>query len=541
MSDNSKHIPDTSQGKRPNLILILADDMGFSDIGCYGSEIRTPHLDRMASEGVRFSQFYNCARCCPTRASLLTGQYPHKAGIGHMVSDDGLPGYRGFLNDRCVTLGEALHAGGYQTFYSGKWHVGGLWPRHDPSKWVLGNPNQPLAHDRGFDHSYICAAGGGSYFNPKPLVRDGKFIEIETDRYYTTDAYTDEALEYISQGAASGKPFFLHLCYQAPHWPLHALPEDIARYENAYLKGWDHLRTSRHEELKGTGLIDRSWKISKKDDKSPPWDETSDKEWQASRMAVYAAQVDRMDQNIGRVRAHLEKLGIAGNTLVVFLSDNGGCAEFLSEDGQKQRELPFTRDGRPVRCGNVPGLLPGDADTFSSYDLPWANASNSPFRLFKHWVHEGGISTPLIAWWPGRIAPKQMTHEVGHVMDIMPTFLELSGVKYPRELDGREVASVDGESLAPLLEGRRWTRQHPVFFEHEGNCAVRDGKWKLVRRFPGPWELYDMEVDRTETKDLSGKNPAKVAELATAYEAWAPTANVVPWDQLQQHRKSKRH
>jgi len=256
-------------------------------------------------------------------------------------------------------------------------------------------------------------------------------------------------------------------------------------------------------------------------------------------MAVYAAQVDRMDQNIARLRAELEQLGIAGNTLVVFLSDNGGCAEFLSEDGQKQRELPFTRDGRPVRCGNVPDLRPGGPDTFMSYDLPWANASNSPFRLFKHWVHEGGISTPLIAWWPGHIAPKGITHEPGHVIDVMPTFLELAGMAYPREFDGREMAPVDGESLVPLLEGRNRSRQHPIFFEHEGNCAVRDGQWKLVRRFPGPWELYDMTVDRTETNDLAAKNPGKVKELAAAYDAWAPDAQVLPWEELQQYRRER--
>ncbi len=518
---------------KPNIILILADDMGYSDIGCYGSEIRTPNLDRLGRGGVRFTQTYSCARCCPSRASLLTGLYPHQAGVGHMLRDFGLPGYHGYLNDRCITLGEVLRTAGYETCYSGKWHVGGQWVRRPEARstWTVGDPRRPLPFDRGFDRFYGNPAGGGSYFNVVPLFDQQQIVD-SPDGFYSTDAYTDAAIRMIDSARAASRPFFLHLCYNAPHWPLHALPEDIERYRGTYRKGWDSIRTARHEELKGLGILDRRWLISPRDEHAPPWSSVTGQDWEDSRMAVYAAQIDRMDRNIGRLVKHLEEEGVLDDTLILFLSDNGGCAEFLAEDGRKDDELPFTREGRPVRVGNIPGLEPGGADTFMSYDLPWANASNAPFRLFKHWVHEGGISTPLIAHWPAVTPAGAISHEPNHLVDIAATIIDIAGAAYPRVYDGRSIVPLEGESFAALLRGGKWARSQPIGWEHEGNRAVRMGQWKLVSKYPGPWELYDMERDRTELDDLAAREPRRVAEMSRWYEDWARRCDVADWQSL---------
>jgi len=517
---------------RPNLVLLLADDMGYSDIGCFGSEIRTPHLDSLAASGARMTQMYNCARCCPSRASLLTGLYPHQAGVGHMVGDHGLPAYRGFLNERCATIAEILRPAGYRTLMAGKWHVGGAYTYNRPETWTPGDPTHPLPVQRGFDEHYGTVGGGGSYFRPPTLLRNDRIIEPESEDYYYTDAISDEAVRMIGEAADAGAPFFLYVAYTAPHWPLHAPPEDIARYETTYRDGWDALRTARHETLKGLGLLDPRWPISPRDEQAPPWPEVKHRDWEALRMAVYAAQVDRMDQGIGRILAALRAWGLEENTLVVFLSDNGGCAEFLAEDGQPGCPVRFdipTRDGRRVRIGNSPSIMPGPEDTFQSYGLPWANASNTPFRLYKHWVHEGGVATPFVAYWPGHIAPGKVCHAPAHVVDLMPTFLEAAGVAYPESIEARPLTPLEGESLLPALRGEAWSRERPIFFEHEGNRAVRTGQWKLVSRHPGPWELYDMSADRTELDDLAPREPDRVRDLARCYAEWAARCGVHPW------------
>lgn len=522
--------------RRPNIILILCDDMGYSDIGCFGSEIRTPHVDRMAWRGIRFSQMYNCGRCCPSRASILTGLYPHQAGVGDMVQDRGDGPYQGFLNDRCATVAEILRQAGYRTLIVGKWHVGGAWPRRPGPQWRVHDPRKPLPPDRGFDDWYGIPTGG-SYFNPSPLMHNHDFVEAGDD-FYTTDAYTTAALAMIDRAVADGKPFFLHVCYNAPHWPLHARAEDIARYRGTYAKGWDHCRTARHEQLKWQDVLSRKWDISPRDEDAPPWQDVPSKDWQDARMAVYAAQVDRVDQNVGRIVANLQQHGIEHNTLVMFLSDNGGSAEFLAENGRKEMELPFTRDGRRVRVGNVEGLEPGGPDTFQSYGLPWANVSNTPFRLFKHWVHEGGIATPFIAYWPEGISETaSVFHEPAHVVDIVATCLDVAGCPYPDEIGGREILPIEGESFAGVFAGRPWRRQQPIFWEHEGNQAVRMGQWKLVSRYERRrWELYDMSEDRTELDDLAEKNAARVAKLQAAYDEWADRCGVLPWEQVRAMR-----
>ena len=525
-------LSDSSRLRRPNIVLLLCDDMGFSDIGCFGSEIRTPHLDGLARRGIRFTQMYNCGRCCPTRASLLTGLYPHQAGVGDMTQDRGDGAYQGFLNDRCVTLAEPLRAAGYRTLITGKWHVGGSWPRRPGPAWRVHDPRKPLPPDRGFDDWYGIPTGG-SYFHPSPLMRNHDFIEAEED-FYTTDSYTTAALGMIDRAVADGMPFFLHVCYNAPHWPLHARAEDIARYRRTYAKGWDHARIARHEELKGLGVLSPRWDISPRDADAPPWQSAGNQDWQDARMAVYAAQVDRVDQNVGRILDKLRERGVADNTLVLFLSDNGGSAEFLRENGRKEAELPFTRDGREVRVGNVEGLEPGGPETFQSYGLPWANVSNAPFRLFKHWVHEGGIATPLIAHWPAGIpGAGALVHEPAHVVDLVATCLDVAGCEYPRTFDGRDILPIEGQSFARVFRGDSWRREGPIFWEHEGNRAVRSGRWKLVSQYePGRWELYDMTADRTELDDLADRNAAKVTELAAAYDDWAARCGVLPWQQV---------
>ena len=515
----------TAEASRPNIVLILADDMGYSDIGCFGAEIRTPHLDRLAHAGARLTQMYNCARCCPSRAALLTGCYPHQAGVGHMVSDRGRPAYQGFLNDRCVTIAEALRPHGYRTYMAGKWHVGGPYPTHRPETWRPGDARHPLPIQRGFDRHYGTLAGAGSYYDPPTLVDGDRFIRPEADDFYYTDAIASRAAAMAGDGLASGSPFFLYAAFTAPHWPLHARPEDIARYDGAYRDGWDALRTSRHETARAMGLLESRWPISARDPRAPAWGDLPQERraWEAQRMAVYAAQIEALDRGIGTLLRPIADAGALRNTLVVFVSDNGGCAEFLSEDGTDEYRLP-TRAGTPVRVGNVPGLLPGPEDTFMSYDLPWANASNAPFRLYKHWVHEGGISTPCVLSWPAALAAAQIRHTPAHFIDILPTFVDAAGGGTPE--------GVEGESLLPLLRGEAWERQRPLCWEHEGNRAVRAGRWKLVSRHPGPWELYDMQEDRTELRDLAAGEVERVHALEAAYAGWAERCDVVPWAEL---------
>ena len=519
---------------RPNIILILADDMGYSDIGCYGSEIRTPNLDRLGVNGLRFSQMYNSARCCPSRAALLTGLNPQQTGVGHMVGNLGFPAYQGYLNNSCVTVAEVLRDHGYATFMSGKWHVGGPYDLRNPASWedIVGDAGHPIPVQRGFDRFYGIVAGAGNYFYPLTLMRGDKFLELEPSGYYLTDAISDNAVNMIQDNADSAKPFFLHVTFTAPHWPLHALEADIARYEGKYRGGWEALRTSRHEELQGLGILDSKWQISPRDRDSRPWGDVPDPDWQDLRMAVYAAQIDRMDQGTGRILNKLRELGIEDNTLVMFLSDNGGCAEFLAEDtnlpSPSQYDTP-NLDGKPVRVGNVSGMRPGQADTFMSYDLAWANASNSPFRLFKRWTHEGGISTPFIVNWPDRIKQPGIVHQPTHLIDIPATCIEASGAKYPTEFNGNAISPIEGESFMGLIEGGPWTREKPIFWEHEGSRALRGGEWKLVSEVGGQWELYNMSQDRTELNDLSQANRQKAEELAKLYDEWADRCGVIPW------------
>ncbi len=495
--------------KRPNIVLVMADDMGYSDIGCYGGEIHTPNLDRLAAGGLRFSQFYNAARCCPTRAALLTGLYPHQAGVGHMVGNYGYPAYQGSLNDRCVTIAEALRPAGYHTLMAGKWHVG------------ENRPHWPT--DRGFDRYFGLISGAANYFDISKTKADGVVRKMALDDrpyqpptqgFYMTDAFSDHAVEFLDKHGRDERPFFLYLAYTAPHWPLHARPEDIARYKGTYRKGWEQLRDERYRRLVEMGLISAEWEMSPRDAESAPWPQEKDPELMDLKMAVYAAQIERMDHGIGRVLDKIRDLGKKDNTLVMFLADNGGCAEGGPRGFDNRRN----------------GLPPGGVDSYMSYGLSWANASNTPFRRYKHWVHEGGIATPFIAHWPAVIKNKgAITHEVGHIVDVMATCLDAAGVTYPKEHEGTELTPLAGKSLLPLFRGRGRQGHDALFWEHQGNRAVRRGRWKLVAAHGGPWELYDLQADRTELHKPAAKYPEKVEELKTLYEAWAERCGVQPW------------
>ncbi len=497
----------TNGAERPNIIVILVDDMGFSDIGCYGGEMPTPNIDRLAKNGLRFTQFYNTGRCCPTRASLLTGLYSHQAGIGRMVDDQKLPGYRGFLSDRCVTLGEALKAAGYFTAVSGKWHVG----HSEESMWPL---------QRGFDRFYGTTEGGGFYFKVKAgrTIREGNELLYSQDKqppaeWYTTDAWTDHGIKFVNEALDEKKPFFLYLAHNAPHFPLQAPEAEIAKHRGKFKAGWDKLRAERYERMVRSGIVESTWALSPRPDNIKPWDKLTAEEQDRfdHMMAVYAAVMEKLDSNIGRLVDALKKRKVLDNTLILFLSDNGGTAE-----------------GGPNGRSNGPGAM-GSADSDVYYGPGWATLSNTPYRRYKIQNHEGGISTPLIAHWPAQIKDTgALRHQVGHVIDLMPTCLEAAGAKYPTEFKGKPIQPMEGKSLLPAFKNQDLERS-ALYWEHFGNAAVRAGDWKLVRLGKdGPWELYDLRTDRTELKDLAADKPAKAKELAAMWEAWASRAQVKP-------------
>ena len=542
----------------PNIVLIMADDMGYSDIGCYGGEISTPNLDRLAANGLRFSQFYNTARCCPTRASLLTGLYPAQTGMGMMTEDDGLPGYRGELNQQCVTIAEVLKAAGYATYMSGKWHVS----RHleDVDSLKYNWPRQ-----RGFDKFYGTIIGAGSYWDPFTLARDNTYVTPENDpdyqpeRYYYTDAISDNAIRYVGQHR-EGKPFFMYVAYTAAHWPLHAPEEEIAAYRGKYDGGYAPIRKARLARLQKEGLVSKNWPMAEAVAK---WDTMPDQAWHARNMEVYAAMITRMDKGIGRIVDALRQKGQLDNTMIFFLQDNGACAEEVYWLGSKDHtaalaaatRLPMgkdeiqmrmapvkTRSGVPLRVQST-DVMAGPDSSYHAYGPTWANVSNTPFREYKHWVHEGGISSPLIVHWPAGIKAKgALRHQPSHLVDIMATCVEAGKATYPATYRGQSIVPSAGSSLLPVFARDNALTREILYFEHEGNRAIRKGKWKLVSRagkrpgihrtvnqLPlGDWELFDMEKGRTETNDLAKNYPDLVKELADKWHGWAKRTNAIP-------------
>lgn len=523
--------------EKPNIILLLADDMGFSDIGCYGSEIHTPNIDSMAAEGIRYSHMYNNARCCPSRASLLTGLYPHQAGIGLMQDNVGVKEYQGYLNEQCLTLAEAVRPAGYRTGMIGKWHVGGGYPRERNALEKAGQEGYPTPMQRGFEYFYGTLEGAGNYYNPVTLMENGRWIDVKPeDNFYYTEKIGEKACETIERFQKENDPFFLFVSFNAPHWPLHAREADIARYEGSYLCGWDEIRRRRYEKQVREGIVEDIWDISPRDGEAPAWEDIpeEDRAWEDIKMSVYAAQVDSMDQAVGSILEKLRQLKIEENTVLIFLSDNGACSEFLPAGGWVLNYASdFTLEGKPVEIGNLCRKRPGKEDTYMSYGLPWANASNTPFRLFKHWIHEGGIAAPCIVQWKGYIRDKgRIVPAPVHFIDWMPTILEIAGARYPERRGEETLQPLSGESMVPSFLDPGWRRSRPIFWEHEGNCGVRKGKYKLVREYPKPFELYDMEQDRTELHDLSQELPEIRRELIELYQTWMKETGVLEWEEV---------
>lgn len=515
---------DAHEPARPNIVIILVDDMGYSDIGCYGGEIDTPNLDRLAAGGLRFTQFYNSGRCCPTRASLMTGLHPHQVGIGHMTEPPERPlgiqgAYQGYLNDNCTTIAEVLKGSDYHTLMSGKWHLG----QHSREVWPC---------QRGFDRYYGCVAGGFNYFKPggnRRMTLDNELVRTDDD-FYATDDLTDMACLFLTQVTETDdKPFFLYLAYNAPHWPLNSKWEEYLKYKGKYSEGWNHVMQRRLAKQKEIGL----WpgEITPAPHVGPEWDSLNEQQRvdQDAIMAAYAGCIDSIDQNVGKLLAHLEALNKRDNTIIFFLSDNGSCQEGgkLGSGNEAMIKNPPLETTAGVRLG-----------------LAWANASNTPFRLYKHFVHEGGACTPMIVSWPEKIASElqgKFVRQVAHLPDFMATCLELSGAKYPRN-----IPSHHGKTLLPLLSGsQKPIHEEPLYFEHEGNASMRWGNWKLVREYRKPWELYDIANDRTEMNDLATTEQQRRDKMIGMWEAWATQHEVAfperfnMYEHINKQRKKK--
>ena len=522
---------------RPNILLILADDLGWSDLGCYGGEIKTPTLDALAGNGLRFTQFYNTARCCPTRASLLTGLYPHQAGVGSMSNDRGseFPGYRGTLQKDCVTLAEVLRQGGYHTSMVGKWH--------------LHNKQDVKPTDRGFDEFYGMLGGYNSCWEENPS--DTRWPKDRTPRsytsaangspgtFYSTDAFADYSADFLESARRAKKPFFQYLAFNAPHFPLHAYESDIVKYEALYFeKGWDVVREERLAKQKALGLVPQNLELTPRSTvpakshakpsafagkDNPAWLELPEDRRRdlARRMAVYAAMVDRLDAAVGRIVADLKEHHELDNTLILFLSDNGACWEwdpYGFDESSSPKNILHT--GVELKKLGQPG-------DYMSYGSGWANAGNTPWRLYKHFNHEGGIRTPMIVHWPAGVADKgALRPQVGHIIDVMATVVDVAQVSYPTENQGVKIQPMEGRSLLPALRNESIQRAEPLFFEHERSRAVRDGKWKLVSLQDDAWELYDLEADPTEMRNLLGTQKAKAQELMGKWNAWAARCHV---------------
>jgi len=510
--------------QRPNIIVIMVDDMGFSDIGCYGSEIPTPHLDALAAGGVRFSQFYNTGRCCPTRASLLTGLYAHQAGVGWMTADQGLPGYRGQLNDRCVTIAEVLGQAGYFTAMTGKWHVGF---EHGVTPWGRGFQRSLNMPAGGLHFSNQTGSKGGTqvFLNGQEIARDDPRLNPP---WYGSDLWTEQGIRFLDEAIAAGKPFFWYLAHAAPHFPCMAPEETIAKYRGRYMEGWDKLREQRYARQIASGLIDANWELEPRPEEIPAWDSLSSEEQKRydDMMAIYAAMIDEVDKNIGKLVEALRERGQLDNTLILFLSDNGGNAEA----GVK---------------GTYQGDQPGDPHSNVFIGRCWAHLNNTPFRKYKHYNHEGGIATPLIAHWPAAVKPRAgksgWITTPTHLIDLMATCVDLGQATYPKHRNGVAVTPLQGRSLRPLLTGEGDFPARPLYWEHEGNAAIRVGDRKLVRQGTGgAWELFDLRADRTEQHNLATAHPDEADRLSAQWFAWAESANVLPKAQPKAKKAAKK-
>lgn len=528
--------------QRPNIILIMADDLGFSDIGCYGGEIHTPNLDFLAANGLRFTQFYNTSRCCPTRASLLTGLYNHQAGIGKMTDAEDEPGYRGHLTENTVTLAEVLKSAGYQTAMTGKWHVSNTNVQKNPQDqlaWLnhqndFGNfsPLSQYPTSRGFDRFFGNIWGVVDFFDPFSLVSGTQPVRQVPGNYYHTDAISDTTVAYIKSCSKAKAPFFIYVAETAPHWPLMALPADIAKYRDTYTVGWDAIRNARYQKMSKLGLINpATTKLSPRWQNDLSWANNPDKEWDARAMSVHAAMIDRMDQGIGRMIQTLRETGQLDNTLILFLSDNGASPENCAAYGPGFDRPSQTRDGRPIVYDLKKQILPGAETSYASIGQRWANVANTPYAYWKAESYEGGIHTPMIAFWPkGITAPKGgFSAQVGHVMDFMSTFAELAGARYPTTYNGHAITPTAGISLAPAFRGEVVPGHTTLFNEHFGARYARSGPWKLVSPSrDSSWHLFNLATDKSETQELTAQHPDQVRRLANLWHQWANAHRVYP-------------
>jgi len=518
----------TAGNERPNIIIILADDLGFSDIGCYGSEISTPNIDRLAAQGVKITELYNSARSCPSRASLLTGLYPHQTGLGHM--DDKGPawpvGYSGFRsNSDNVTIAEVMRDAGYYTAMAGKWHLG-----------KNSNPVQ-----RGFEDYFGMLGGFGSFWDSnlyKRLPAERQAKSYPQGSFYATNAITDYAIDFAGNAVTQGKPLFLYLAYNAPHFPLHAPKEVTDKYMDTYLKGWDTIRSERYARMCQLGILQGNPAMSPRGEVPesmfisdahpiPAWNSLTGEQQAdlARRMAIFAAMVDIMDSNIGRLIEALRKNGQLDNTLIIFTSDNGPCAEWHEFGFDERTGIQYhTHVGAELDTMGLPG-------TYHHYGTGWANVGATPFVLYKHFAHEGGISAPSFIWWGGHIAkPGRIDHQPLHITDMMATCVDFGRATYPETFLGRKILPMEGTSLRPVIEGKTMPVR-TIFAEHEGNRMVREGDWKVVSAYyrHDRWELYNIREDRTEQHDLAAQYPEKVEALKTEYDAWALRCDVLPF------------
>ncbi|HTE28282.1 arylsulfatase [Flavitalea sp.] len=527
---------------RPNIIVILADDLGYSDIGAYGGEINTPNLDYLAKNGIRFTQFYNASRCCPTRAALLTGLYNHNAGIGEMTTRREAPGYQGALNNQSVTIAEVLKQAGYNTAMTGKWHVSNTieqptkeaqlkWLNHQ-AQHPLFSPVNQYPTNRGFDRYFGTLWGVIDFFDPFSLVNDTTPVKSVPKDYYHTDALNDSAAAFIKQMSRDDAPFFLYVAENAPHWPLQAKQADIEKYKNTYTKGWDHIRQERYKKMVAMGLVDpKISALSPRMDHDLAWENNPDKEWDARAMAVHAAMIDNMDQGIGRIIRSLKESGRLENTLIIFLSDNGASPEDCSKYGPGFDRPGENRSGQTIIYPTDKKTLPGPQTTFGSIGARWANVANTPYQLAKAESYEGGVRTPFIAYWPKgiKVKPGTFNRQPGHVMDLMATFVELANATYPENYKGNTIHPMQGISLVPALQSKPAKTRPELFNEHFNARSIREGDWKLVSKAQdSTWYLYNLAIDQTELNDLAGKEPGRVERLKAKWYDWAYKNNVLP-------------
>ncbi|MCG8697461.1 MAG: arylsulfatase [Bacteroidales bacterium] len=530
---------------QPNIIVMMVDDMGFSDPGCFGGEVQTPNLDRLANNGLRFTQFYNCSRCSPTRASLLTGKYAHEVGLHRNGRN---------LSSATPTLAEILRDNGYSTGMLGKWHLSKSMKlnqnNEDHLKWLNHqvDPGIPFTPDiktypinRGFDKHYGVIWGVVDFFDPFSLVNGEKAVKEVPGDYYITDAISDSAVSYINEFSNSKKPFFLYIAHTAPHWPLHAKEGDIAKYKGMYDEGWDVLRERRYQKQLEMGLFNEQTAPITGVMGGSDWNKLTpeQKKYQASKMMAHAAMIDCVDQGLGRIIAALEENNQFENTIIIFLSDNGASPEIPQAPGYDRPGM--TRDGRKILYDKEMTGHAGPQTTFTGMGRSWANAANTPFRYWKKESFRGGNNTPCVVHWPAglKAKPGSITNETTHVIDILPTCLELAELKYPQNFNGENISKPSGLSLLQTLKGEEREGHEFLFFEHENGRAIIHDNYKLVSKTKGhkhwntfnSWELYDLSKDATETKNLEPENLEMVEKLSHQWKAW--------WDEYANLEKTK--